>query len=97
MYEKSSSGKVKLRVKGGGAVDPDSGLDDIAHVYQSGKIKFTTTLGLTDIQTKRNSFYKLQILKHDKKNKYYLFRSWGRIGTYHYLNFKIDFLMSSSI
>ncbi|OXU23091.1 hypothetical protein TSAR_015014 [Trichomalopsis sarcophagae] len=80
-YEKSSSGKVKLRVKGGIAVDPDSGLEDVAHVYQRGKEKFTATLGITDIQSGKNSFYKLQILKHDKNEKYWLFRSWGRIGT----------------
>ncbi|XP_058807262.1 poly [ADP-ribose] polymerase [Phymastichus coffea] len=80
-YEKLSSGKVKLRVKGGGAVDPDSGLEDVAHVHQRGKEKFTVTLGITDIQTKKNSYYKLQILKDDKREKYWLFRSWGRIGT----------------
>lgn len=80
-YEKSVSGKVKLQVKGGGTVDPDSGLEDCAHVYQRGTDKFTATLGLTDIQAKKNSYYKLQILKHDKQEKYWLFRSWGRIGT----------------
>ncbi|XP_047370272.1 poly [ADP-ribose] polymerase [Vespa velutina] len=80
-YEKSVSGKVKLQVKGGGTVDPDSGLEDCAHVYQKGTDKFTVTLGLTDIQAKKNSYYKLQILKHDIQNKYWLFRSWGRIGT----------------
>ncbi|XP_014212183.1 poly [ADP-ribose] polymerase [Copidosoma floridanum] len=76
-----SSGTVKLTVKGGGAVDPDSGLSDVAHVYQKGNEKFTTVLGITDIQTKKNSFYKLQILKHDSRKEYWLFRSWGRIGT----------------
>ncbi|KZC08363.1 PREDICTED: poly [ADP-ribose] polymerase [Dufourea novaeangliae] len=80
-FEKSGSGKMKLQLKGGGTVDPDSGLEDVAHVYQSGKDKYTVTLVLTDIQTKKNSYYKLQTLKHDKQNKYWLFRSWGRIGT----------------
>ena len=82
MYEKSASGKVKLRVKGGGAVDPDSKLEDIAHVYARGKEKFTVVLGITDIQAKKNSYYKLQILKHDSQEKYWLFRSWGRIGNF---------------
>nr|XP_034188082.1 poly [ADP-ribose] polymerase [Osmia lignaria] len=81
MFEKSASGKVKLQVKEGSTVDPDSGLQDCAHVYQKGKDKYTVTLVHTDIQSKKNSFYKLQILKHDKQNKYWLFRSWGRIGT----------------
>ncbi|KAM0731843.1 Poly [ADP-ribose] polymerase [Formica fusca] len=80
-FEKSSSGKMKVKVKGGGAVDPDSGLEDCAHIYQKGKDKYTATLGLTDIQSKKNSYYKLQILKHDKLERYHLFRSWGRIGT----------------
>ncbi|XP_043465217.1 poly [ADP-ribose] polymerase [Leptopilina heterotoma] len=79
--KKSSSGKVKLRIKGGGAVDPDSKLEDVAHVYQRGKEKFNVNLGITDIQSKRNSYYKMQILKHDSREKYWLHRSWGRIGT----------------
>lgn len=80
-FEKSSSGKIKVKVKGGGAVDPDSGLEHLAHVYQNGKNKYTVTLGLTDIQAKKNSYYKMQILKHDHCERYHLFRSWGRIGT----------------
>lgn len=80
-YEKSVSGPVKLRIKGGGAVDPDSGLEDEAHVYQRGDEKFTATLSLTDVQSGKNSYYRLQILKHDKMERYWLFRSWGRIGT----------------
>ncbi|XP_033221559.1 poly [ADP-ribose] polymerase [Belonocnema kinseyi] len=79
--KKSSSGKVKLRVKGGGAVDPESKLEDEAHVYQRGKEKFNFNLGLTDIQSGKNSYYKMQILKHDKKERYWLHRNWGRIGT----------------
>ncbi|XP_046754057.1 poly [ADP-ribose] polymerase [Diprion similis] len=80
-FEKSVSGKIKMRVKGGGAVDPDSGLEDKAHIYQSGQDKYTVTLGITDIQSKKNSYYKLQVLKDDNLKKYWLFRSWGRIGT----------------
>lgn len=78
-FEKS--GKVKLQIKDGGAVDPESGMDDCTHIYQKGKDKYDITLGLTDIQSKKNSYYKMQILKHDRDNRYYLFRSWGRIGT----------------
>ncbi|KAF3422106.1 hypothetical protein E2986_01385 [Frieseomelitta varia] len=81
IYEKSGSGKMKLQLKKGETVDPISGLQDCAHVYQQGKNKYTVTLILSDIQTKKNSYYKMQILKHDKKNEYWLFRNWGRIGT----------------
>uniref|UniRef100_A0A158P5W0 Poly [ADP-ribose] polymerase n=1 Tax=Angiostrongylus cantonensis TaxID=6313 RepID=A0A158P5W0_ANGCA len=33
------------------------------------------------METNRNSYYKLQLLKHDNKPIFYLFRSWGRVGT----------------
>lgn len=68
-------------MKGGIAVDPDSGLEHSAHVYQDGDDKYTVVLGLTDIQSGRNSYYKLQLLESDSRNSYWLFRSWGRIGT----------------
>ncbi|XP_039295821.1 poly [ADP-ribose] polymerase [Nilaparvata lugens] len=83
MYSKSGSSKVKLKVQGGTAVDPDSGLQDEAHVYKSGGDIYSVVLGLTDIQRDKNSYYKMQILESNdsKRKKYWLFRSWGRIGT----------------
>ncbi|XP_015201493.1 poly [ADP-ribose] polymerase 1 [Lepisosteus oculatus] len=77
----SKSKKMKLTVKGGAAVDPDSGLEDRAHVLdQNGKI-FSATLGLVDIVRGTNSYYKLQLLEDDVKKRYWVFRSWGRVGT----------------
>ena len=32
--------------------------------------KYSVVLGSVNIQDGKNSYYKLQILKHDKKNKY---------------------------
>jgi len=82
MFESSSLPKsVKLKLKGGGYVDPDSGLQNKAHVYKVKDKLYNAVLGNVNVQDGKNSFYKLQILKHDKKNKYYLFRAWGRIGT----------------
>ncbi|XP_030371333.1 poly [ADP-ribose] polymerase [Scaptodrosophila lebanonensis] len=81
IYTKSIPKSVTLKVKDGLAVDPDSGLDEIAHVFVRGKDKFNVVLGLTDIQRNKNSFYKIQLLEADKKNRYWVFRSWGRIGT----------------
>lgn len=81
IYTKSVPSKVKLQLKGGTAVDPDSNLEASAHVYQEGSEKYTTILGLTDIQSGKNSYYKLQVLESDSGNRYWLFRSWGRIGT----------------
>ncbi|XP_070584140.1 poly [ADP-ribose] polymerase 1 [Erythrolamprus reginae] len=76
-----SEKKMKLTVKGGAAVDPDSGLEDSAHVFEkSGKI-FSATLGLVDISQGTNSYYKLQMLEDDRETRYWVFRSWGRVGT----------------
>ncbi|XP_076264902.1 poly-(ADP-ribose) polymerase [Rhynchophorus ferrugineus] len=81
-FTSSVPSKIKLKLKGGSAVDPDSGIENIAHVYEDrNKEKYTAVLGLTDIQSDRNSFYKLQLLKSDKGDRYWIFRSWGRIGT----------------
>lgn len=66
------SGKVKLRVKGGAVVDPDSGLEDSGHVMvePSTRDVFSCVLGLVDISRGSNSFYKLQIIEHDKHRTY---------------------------
>lgn len=69
IYTKSAPTSKTLKVKNGMAVDPDSGLDDVAHVYSRGKDKYNVVLGLTDIQQNKNSFYKLQLLEADKKSK----------------------------
>ncbi|XP_034661708.1 poly [ADP-ribose] polymerase isoform X1 [Drosophila subobscura] len=81
IYTKSVPKSKTLKVKDGLAVDPDSGLEDIAHVYVQGKDKYNVVLGLTDIQRNKNSYYKLQLLEADKGSRYWIFRSWGRIGT----------------
>ncbi|XP_026751130.1 poly [ADP-ribose] polymerase [Galleria mellonella] len=83
MYVKSSkSTSVKLKIQDGTAVDPDSGLVDCAHVYKdSDGAKYTVVLSKTDIVTQKNSYYKLQLLESDNKNNFWVFRSWGRIGT----------------
>ncbi|XP_067274128.1 poly [ADP-ribose] polymerase 1 [Pseudorasbora parva] len=77
----SKSKKMKLTVKGGAAVDPASGLENCAHVLdQNGKI-YSATLGLVDIVRGTNSYYKLQLLEDDVQKRYWVFRSWGRVGT----------------
>lgn len=81
IYTKSVAKSVTLKIKDGSAVDPDSGLQNVAHVYLNKNDKYSVVLGLTDIQRNKNSYYKLQLLESDSKNKYWVFRSWGRIGT----------------
>ena len=72
---------VKLKLKGGAYVDPDSELEDKAHVLKVGDSLYSAVLGAVNIQDGKNSYYKLQVLQHDKKKKFYVFRSWGRVGT----------------
>lgn len=64
------SDKLKLKLKGGGVVDPDSGLEDKTHVLKTKDTMYSVVLGMVDIQSGRNSYYKIQILEHDKKKKY---------------------------
>ena len=51
------------------------------HVLEEVGIVFNAVLGLVDIQRGTNSYYKLQLLEGDSTRSYYLFRSWGRVGT----------------
>lgn len=81
IYTKSAAKSMTLKIKNGSAVDPESGLQDVAHVYLDKSYKYGVVLGLTDIQRNKNSYYKLQLLESDSMNKYWVFRSWGRIGT----------------
>ncbi|XP_053163184.1 poly [ADP-ribose] polymerase 1 [Hemicordylus capensis] len=76
-----SEKKMKLTVKGGAAVDPDSGLEDSAHVFEKGGKIYSATLGLVDIVRGTNSYYKLQLLEDDREIRHWVFRSWGRVGT----------------
>lgn len=70
IYTKSVPKSMTLKIKGGLAVDPESGLEDVAHVYVSPKKeKYNAVLGITDIQKNKNSFYKLQLLESDMKNR----------------------------
>jgi len=72
---------VVMKLKGGGFVDPDSNLEHKAHVLKVRDALYSVVLGSVNIQEGKNSFYKLQVLEHDKKSKWYVFRSWGRVGT----------------
>lgn len=77
----SKGKKMKLTVKGGAAVDPDSGLENSAHVLEQNGKMYNATLGLVDIVRGTNSYYKLQLLEDDVHTRYWVFRSWGRVGT----------------
>ena len=72
---------MKVTVKGGAAVDPESELDDSHHVLEEGGVIWNAVLGLVDVTRGTNSYYKLQLLEGDSAKSYYVFRSWGRVGT----------------
>ncbi|XP_071962763.1 poly [ADP-ribose] polymerase 1-like isoform X2 [Antedon mediterranea] len=78
---KSGSKVVKMTVKGAATVDPDSHLEDQAHVLKKNNVLYNVTLSMVDITRGTNSYYKIQLLESDDNRKYYLFRSWGRVGT----------------
>ncbi|VDM07643.1 unnamed protein product [Wuchereria bancrofti] len=78
----ASFGIQRQIIKNGTVVDIECPLHEVVHVWKDENDKlWETTLGKADFQTGVNSFYKLQLLKHDVKQNYYLFRSWGRVGT----------------
>ena len=80
-FTKSMPSTLKVQVKDGSAVDPDSGLGEVSHVLKHGGKLYNSVLGLVDIVRGTNSYYKLQLLEADSKNSWWVFRSWGRIGT----------------
>lgn len=77
----AAGGKTKVIVKGRIPVDPASGLVDTCHVLQRGTDVYSATLGLVDINTGQNSYYKLQVLQEDRGRACRVFRAWGRVGT----------------
>lgn len=88
---KSVPDKMKLKIKDGAAVDPESGLEETCHVLKdidTGGI-FTSVLGLVDITRGTNSYYKMQLLESDNGRQWFVFRAWGRTGTIYGGN-KID-------
>ncbi|XP_048732716.1 poly [ADP-ribose] polymerase 1-like [Ostrea edulis] len=80
-FTKSVPSTLKMKVKGGAAVDPDSGLEDSAHIVQKNGDIYSVVLGLVDVVRGTNSFYKLQALEKDSGSGWWLFRAWGRVGT----------------
>lgn len=67
---KSNETVKKVTLKDGLAVDPDSQLEGIAHVYRNKNDIYSAVLSLVDIQSGKNSYYKMQILESDDKKKY---------------------------
>ncbi|VDM66569.1 unnamed protein product [Strongylus vulgaris] len=76
------SGLSQQVVKAGTVVDQECEYADVSHVHRGRNgVLYSVVLGSADTLSNRNSYYKIQLLKHDEKLKFYLFRSWGRVGT----------------
>eukprot|EP00906_Rhabdomonas_costata_P030165 RCo042596 len=74
--------KLKLKDGARAAVEPDSKLEDEAHVLDVADNEiYSVTLNSADVTTGRNSYYILQLLEADSKKTYWVFRKWGRVGT----------------
>ncbi|GMS81674.1 hypothetical protein PENTCL1PPCAC_3849, partial [Pristionchus entomophagus] len=74
---------TKQFIKRGTVVDGECPYASVAHVYrdEQGDL-FSCSLTQADMATNRNSYFKMQLLKHDLENdKYFVFKSWGRVGT----------------
>ncbi|CAD5224652.1 unnamed protein product [Bursaphelenchus okinawaensis] len=81
-YErKLAEEELRRQVKNGCVVDPECEVSESVHVYVEKKKPWQALLSTADAATGKNSFYKLQILQHDRLPEYYVFRSWGRVGT----------------
>jgi len=70
MFAADMPKSMRVKLKGGAYVDPESGLEHKAHVLKKGNDElYSVVLGAVNIQEGKNSYYKLQLLKHDTKNK----------------------------
>eukprot|EP01062_Namystynia_karyoxenos_P043199 TRINITY_DN3163_c0_g2_i10.p3 TRINITY_DN3163_c0_g2~~TRINITY_DN3163_c0_g2_i10.p3 ORF type:complete len:224 (+),score=90.30 TRINITY_DN3163_c0_g2_i10:111-782(+) len=72
----------KKTLKGGAAVHEDSGLVDCGTIYSPKKGEvYSVTMVKAGVATGQSFFYILQLIKHDGKEMYSVFRKWGKIGT----------------
>ena len=73
--------------RGGGAVDPASGLAEegsTCAVLTEGSTVWSASLSLVDLRSGANSFYKLQVIVDTERantKRATFFRAWGRLGT----------------
>ena len=81
VYKSSRVPKSQLLiVRDGTAVDPDSNLAEVGRVYKRGPNTYSVVLNSVDVAKDKNSYYKMQIIEHEMRKEYHLYRSWGRIG-----------------
>ncbi|KAL6066121.1 Poly [ADP-ribose] polymerase 1, variant 2 [Balamuthia mandrillaris] len=72
----------KVMIKGNSAVDPESGLHENGHIYEEDGTSYNAVLNMADISLGLNFYYKLQLIETDDKKEWYLWRKWGKLGTF---------------
>lgn len=76
------NGISKKIIKFGTAVDGEFHAAAECHVYKDEEgVLYSAALHMTDVLSNINSYYKMQLLKDDTQDIFYVFRSWGRVGT----------------
>lgn len=70
-------------IKNGTVVDAKFQYANKCHVFKNDEDDslYQATLSFTDVTQNKNSYYKIQLLKDDFAERFYVFRSWGRVGT----------------
>ena len=90
-------GKTRMVKKGRGVVDVNSGMQDKAHVYESGPKVYQCTLNQTNIAQNNNKFYVIQLLESDKGGEYWVWTRWGRVGVIGQSNLDKAFSLPAAI
>ncbi|KAF8791322.1 Poly [ADP-ribose] polymerase 2 like protein [Argiope bruennichi] len=50
------------------------------HIYCEGEIIYSATLNQTNMQNNNNKYYIIQLLEHNKRKQFAVWRRWGRVG-----------------
>lgn len=61
-------------------VDAECPEKETSHIYCEGKTVYSATLNQTNMQNNNNKFYIIQLLEHNRKKTYTVWRRWGRVG-----------------
>ena len=77
----SKSKSMTVKVSGLSAVHEASGLQDSGVVLQEHGKVYCETMSLADVVSGTNSYYILQLIHETARNRFHIFRKWGRVGT----------------
>eukprot|EP01155_Anaeramoeba_flamelloides_P010237 Anaeramoba_flamelloidesa325131_610.p1 GENE.a325131_610~~a325131_610.p1 ORF type:complete len:783 (-),score=227.76 a325131_610:31-2379(-) len=74
--------KKKVIKKFGIEMDPDCEQSEYCHVLNASGVIWNSVLSATNISTRTNSYYNIQLLQHDTlSSRCYVWTRWGRTGS----------------